>query len=131
MNPKRSITIIILFFLLLLTGCGKSQDVVGSVLQENGDPAHGYRLTLCLEKEVKGTCDFAEGAQYKVTTDVEGKFHFQDVADGIYFILYSPPENRKQLIILKNALGEPIQLEMNNGKGIDLDVLTLFSMLPQ
>jgi hypothetical protein len=85
-------------------------------------------MTLCLEKEVAGTCDIAEGAQYKVTTDVDGNFKFQDVADGKYFILYSPTESPRDLIILKDQLGEPIYFEIKDGKGLDLDVLTLWTL---
>jgi hypothetical protein len=127
MNPRKLIFPFAILFLFLLVGCSSPMEVKGTLQQENGDPAVGYQLTLCLEKEVAGTCDSAAGAQYKVTTDVGGKFTYQKVADGKYFILFSPPEAPKSLLILKDQMGEPIYIEILNGKGIDLDILTLWT----
>ena len=119
-----------MFFLFILVGCTSSKEVKGTLLQDNGDPAFGYRLTLCLENDVSGTCDVAAGAQYQVTTDVDGKFNFSDIADGKYFIFYSPPETPRSLIMLNDQMGEPIHFEILDGKGIDLDSLTLWAIFP-
>lgn len=122
----RKIFPVFLFFLaVLLAGCARNKEVYGTLTQVNGDPAADVKLTLCLNNKVDGTCDINRNIRFETTTTKDGSFKFVNIPDGKYYILFTPPDFPSELVPLLDFAGEPIKVEMLDGKPVNLQKLIL------
>jgi len=72
MKLKQSI--LILFYILLLTGCSKDTKVMGVVVDEAGNPIEGVRYCISGYSNLSGTQQLRSGFTSYQFTDKEGRF---------------------------------------------------------
>jgi len=122
---RKLLPFFLIFIAVFLAGCAKEKEVFGTLVQVNGDPAAEIKLTLCLNNKADGTCDFKHNILFETKTAKNGTFKFENVPDGKYYILFTPPDSPAYLEPLRDNAGDPIAIEMVGGKPVDLKKLVI------